>query len=161
MSSRAEARQQQAVDQSLPASTAEGLQDGAVTHFSNPAGNQGEPVLDPNGNQATATGHATSPQTLAESHRNTSSLGESSKSCASGQTGKASQSGVVEDPVCRVCLGILPSLDGLLQPVSAEMLPQLSERDGGGAPWSPVQSGDVSSIAKHIRYVCALFLTLR
>lgn len=56
--------------------------------------------------------------------------------------------------VCRVCLGILQSLDGPLQPVTEELLPQLSERDGGGAPWAPVSHGNVSSIANHVGYVC-------
>ena len=55
------------------------------------------------------------------------------------------------DPTCRVCLGILQSLDGPLEAVSPDLLPHLSERDGGGAPWSPVKRGDAASIADHIK----------
>lgn len=68
----------------------------------------------------------------------------------------SSQVGMDRDPVCRVCLGVMQSLDGPLQPVPEEVLPQLSERDGGGAPWSPVMAGDVASMAQHIR--CAKLL---
>ena len=60
------------------------------------------------------------------------------------------------DPACRVCLGILQSLDGPLQIISSDLLPHLSERDGGGASWSPAEHGDAASIADHIK--CALLL---
>jgi len=68
-----------------------------------------------------------------------------------GQAGGVEQGGGREEAVCRVCLGVLQSLDGRLGAVSAELQTELSDRDGGGAPWSPVARGDVNSIADHIR----------
>ena len=69
---------------------------------------------------------------------------------------QASEANGSHDPACRVCLGILQSLDGPLQNVSPELLPHLSERDGGGAPWSPAEHGDAASIADHIKYALSL-----
>ena len=94
---------------------------------------------------------------LAEAGRSTSprkapEQPEEVESCSEDPSGRMGDS----TPACRVCLGILQSLDGPLQAVAPELLPHLSERDGGGAPWSPVEHGDAAGIADHIK--CALLL---
>jgi hypothetical protein len=73
-----------------------------------------------------------------------------------GQDASAVLEGRGDEAICRVCLGVLQSLDGPLRAVSAELQMELSDRDGGGAPWSPVARGDVNSIADHIRCTIAL-----
>lgn len=72
---------------------------------------------------------------------------------AAGHMRSAPKQGSDQEPVCRVCLGILQSLDGPVQPVTADIMDDLSERDGGGAPWSAVTGGDPDSIAQHIQWV--------
>jgi len=79
-------------------------------------------------------------------------LGVGSGEGGAGEEGQA---------ICRVCLGVLQSLDGPLGGVSEELRGELSDRDGGGSPWSPVARGNVDSIADHVRCAFASGVSAR
>lgn len=69
----------------------------------------------------------------------------------SNGSGCAPRSPAACEPVCRVCLGVLQSIDGPLSPVAPGELESLPEADSVGVRWHPLPKGDLSTVAEHVK----------
>ena len=78
-------------------------------------------------------------------------LGEASSAEASRLEAVSSEGMPTSLPPCRVCLGVLQSLDGPVANLPSDAAEALPETDGCGGHCDPLSDGKMAAVADHIR----------